>query len=294
MEDDYSKYILNENNKYITCEQIHDILKKYKVSHKVKQIGIYIQAMTHVSYLKRNFLGQNDKLMKIVKEKKIEPLSDASNVVPLQDQSYERLEYLGDSIIHAILAEYLFERFPDKDEGFLTKLRTRIENGQMLAKLACELGLYEYVLLARNIEQMGGREKTQHIFEDTFEAFLGALYIDSDHNYALCKRFVIQIIETHVDIPDLICNETNHKATLLEYYHKMKWPDPEYKLVETFERDSKKYFKMCICDITGNQIAIGVGPSKKKGEQIVAYNALVHFGIINEDSDVEDEVIYEL
>lgn len=288
---DYSMFILNEKNRYITKKYVKNLLEYYNINYNIKSLERFQHAMTHVSYLKRDF--SNDKIVKMIKEKNLEPIRDPNLAIPLQDESYERLEYLGDSIIHAILAEYLFNRYPDKDEGFLTKLRTKIENGQTLAQLAKQLGLHEYVLIARNIEQIGGREKNTHIFEDTFEAFLGALYIDSGNDYNLCKKFVIKIIETHIDMAHLIYNETNHKDTLLQYYHKMKWSDPEYKLLEIIEKDSKKYFKMCVTDSNAQIVGKGTGTSKKKGEQIAAYNALIHFGIINEDDSDEEEIIYE-
>lgn len=288
---DYSIYILNEKNKYITRTFINDLLNLYDVSYNIVYLDIFQCAMTHVSYLKRDFT--NDKVIKMIKEKNLDPIKDPKTAIPLQDQSYERLEYLGDSIIHVILAEYLFGRYPDKDEGFLTKLRTKIENGQTLAELAKQLGLHEYVLIARNIEQIGGREKNTHIFEDTFEAFLGALFIDSSNDYNLCKKFVIKIIEKHIDMAHLIYNETNHKDTLLQYYHKMRWNDPKYRELDCFEKDSKKYFNMCVNDNNGQIVGRGIGTSKRKGQQIAAYNALMHFGIIK-DEESDEEFIYKI
>ena len=286
-EADFPLYILNERNKYITKNYVHKLLDRYGIRYEIRHLDIFQRAMTHVSYLKRDF--KNDKSMKMIREKNIEPIKDPRMAIPLQDESYERLEYLGDSIIHANLAEYLFDRYPDKDEGFLTKLRTKIENGTTLAQLAKELGLHEYVLIARNIEQIGGRDKNTHIFEDTFEAFLGALYIDSGKNYELCKQLVVKIVETHIDMAQLIHTETNHKDTLLQYYHKMKWPDPEYRLIEVLERDSKKYFNMCVMGPSG-VAGRGTGSSKKKGEQVAAFNALLHYGLINEEESDEEEV----
>ncbi|AYV84256.1 MAG: ribonuclease III [Hyperionvirus sp.] len=289
---DYSLYILNEKNKYISKNVIQKLLSVYDiVGYRIRELATFQHAMTHTSYLKRDF--KTDKIVKMIKEKNLEPIGDAGMAIPLQDESYERLEYLGDSIIHAILAEYLFGRYPDKDEGFLTKLRTKIENGQTLAKLAKDLGLHEYVLIARNIEQIGGREKNSHIFEDTFEAFLGALYVDSGGDYGLCKKLVVNIVETHLDLAELIYTETNHKDTLLQYYHKMKWADPEYKLLEVQDRNSKKYFNMGVSNPYGQIAGMGVASSKKKAEQKAAYNALVYFNIIG-DEESADEEIYEV
>lgn len=286
---DYTLYILNEKNKYITKKFIVDLLTKYGIKYKIKDLNKFQLAMTHESYLKTNLI--NDKLIKMIKEKNLEPVPDPKSAIPLQDSSYERLEFLGDSIIHMVLADYLSDRYPDRDEGFLTKLRTKIENGQTLASLAKQLGLHEYVLIARNIEQIGGRDKNAHIFEDTFEAFLGAIYDDSNKDFDLCKKLVIAIIENHIDLAHLIYNETNHKDTLLQYYHKMKWSDPEYRLLEIIERDSKKYFKMGVCDPSGKIVGVGTSSAKKKGEQIAALKALISFGVINED-DSEEEVVY--
>ena len=168
-ESNYNTYLLNENNKYIEPEFINNLLKKYGVNYKIKDIKIFQQAMTHSSYIYRDF--SNDKLIKMIKEKNIEPIKDPNRAIPLQSKSYENLEFLGDSVIHLILAEYLYTRYHKyHDEGFLTKLRTKIENGKTLAYLAKKLDLHNYVLIARNIEQIGGRDNNEHIFEDTFEA----------------------------------------------------------------------------------------------------------------------------
>jgi ribonuclease-3 len=297
---DFIPYILNDKNIYITNDFIIGLLAKYNITsleYSPKNTAIFQRAMTHSSYIMRDF--EKDKLLRSLKDRhfdKLEKISVSSNnlVIPLQTESYERLEYLGDSVIHLIMAEYLYLRYNDKDEGFLTKLRTKIENGTTLAFLAKELGLHKYVLIAGNIEQMGGRETNAHIFEDTFEAFLGALYLDSNYNLPLCKKFVINIIEKHIDMAALIYKETNHKDILLQYYHKMHWPDPEYKLKEITEIGMKKYFHMYVVYNNG-QIQIaghGKGTNKKKAEQIAAYNALLKFGVLNE-VESDEEFAYE-
>ena len=124
-------YILNEKNIYITKKFINNLLSNYNVSRKIKNLSIFQKALTHESYLQQTIDIKNnkiDKLVKMIQEKEIQPINDINLAIPLQDCSYERLEFLGDSIIHAVLAEYLFNRYPDKYEGFMTKLRTKIEN----------------------------------------------------------------------------------------------------------------------------------------------------------------------
>jgi dsRNA-specific ribonuclease len=290
---EYLLYILNEKNIYISQTFIEKLLKTHGINYNIKNLSVFQRAMTHSSYIIRDFA--NDKLLKTIKEKNQDKIACPDLAIPLQNNSYERLEYLGDSVIHLILAEYLYNRYPDRDEGFLTKLRTKIENGKTLAYLAKQLDLHIYVLIARNIELMGGRENNMHIFEDTFEAFLGALYLDSNSDLNLCKKFVINIIETHIDMANLIHKEINHKDILLQYYHKMKWPDPEYKLKEVIERDGKKYFYMYVTYNNGGLVQVsgsGSGTSKKKAEQIAAYQALLKFDAIK-SNESDDEFIYD-
>lgn len=288
---DYSLYILNEKNRYITKDFINKMLTKYGIKYQIKDLKLFQKALTHDSYLIRDF--KNDKIVKLVKEKELQPIpqNELKNVIPLQTDSYERQEFLGDSLIHMILADYLYNRYPDRDEGFMTKLRTKIENGTTLSNLARVLGLHEYVLIARNIEQIGGRHSNDHIFEDAIEAFLGCLWKDSNKNYPLCEQFVINIIETHIDLAQMIYKETNYKDMLLQYHHKMKtWSDPEYGLVEIIERGGKKLFHMYVKGPSGAISGAGVASSKKAAEQISAQNALLKYGVLSEDSDDETEI----
>ena len=294
-DEDLYLYVLNEKNKLISKQHIEKILKQYGIVHKVKNLDRFRQAMTHSSYVERDL--KNDRLVKIIKEKNLQPIDDPKNAIPMQKESYERLEFLGDSIIHCILADYLFNRYEDEQEGFMTRLRTKIENGETLSELANLLGFHEYAIIARNIEQGGGREKNINIFEDCYEAFIGALYLESD--FDTCKKFIVSMIQKEVDISQLLYKETNFKDLLLQYYHKMKWEDPEYGLEETIgpDENGKKIFKMYVKGYTKDEddeiiwtkIGRGSGSSKKKGEQEAARQALLYYDVINENSDDEDD-----
>ena len=293
-------FVLNEYNKYITIEFIENTLKKYGLVHKVKNLSKFQIAMTHSSYMERDL--KQDRLSKLVKEKDLQPipLELIRSTIPLQKESYQRLEFLGDSVIHLILANYLTDRFPDQQEGFLTKLRTKIENGQVLSKFSKTLGLNNYMLIARNLELIGGRENNLSAIEDNFEAFIGALFDDSNGNYQLCFKFVINILQDIVDISTLIHVETNFKDLLLQYYHQMRWSDPEYGLVSIREDGNKKYYTMYVKGLVTNnhgenewrKIGEGTGTSKRKGEQEAAKNALIKFGQIKEN--VDDEIYEEI
>ena len=111
----------------------------------------------------------------------------------LREESNERLEFLGDSIIGAIVTHYLYERYPDQDEGFMTRLKIKLVNGETLAFFAELIHLDEYVLISRHVEdRCNGRESVK-VLEDCFEAFIGALYLDFSDNYSF--QWIFNYIE---------------------------------------------------------------------------------------------------
>lgn len=151
------------------------------------------------------------------------------------EESNERLEFLGDSFLGSVTATYLMERFPTQQEGFLTKLRTRIVRSSMLYRFARFLGLGQHILLSNQVEKLTnigpnkGRNNPK-LYEDTFEAFIGAIIQDfgDELGYRYAKRFIIGIIEYIIDFSELIlCNE-NFKDSLQRYFQSKKWANPVY------------------------------------------------------------------
>ena len=227
--------------------------------------------------------------------------------IPLGEASYERLELIGDSILRQIISDYLFIRFKNMDEGDITKLRSQIENGTSLAEMARRIGLPKYMLIPRNLEVIGAREKNNKFQCDIFEAFIAAIYYDSmkikysdignkldlikknrGPSFDICFQFVTNLIEDEIDLSLLLETETNHKDELLQQYHKLGWGDPKYNVMEVIvdnNKMGKKYFKMYVRDNDGNIIGSGVGSSKQKGEKIAAKKALQYLKIIPEDND---------
>jgi dsRNA-specific ribonuclease len=284
MEKDFILRILNERNKPITKEFINSIFKKYGVLHSVINLKQFQRAMIHTSYLNKNIL--TDKTAKLLKD--IQPIDDPTKALPLQESSYETLEFLGDAIIHAILASYLFARYNDKDEGFMTKLRTKIESGGTLCKLSRKIGLHEYAIFARNIELAGGRVNNINIMEDIFEAFVGALSLEAD--YGICKEFVINVIDKELDLSSLIKTEDNYKEMLMQYYHKIGAKStPIYGTIAILDAEPRRQYKMYVKDPVGGIVGEGIGISKKIGMQAAAKQALIKFGAIKEINEDEDE-----
>lgn len=287
-------FILNETNTLITSEFINGIFTTYKLGVSVRNLDRYITAMTHTSYSLSSYEHDNKTGLHKIKEISTTKVNNPLSVIPLQKQSYERLEFLGDSVIHTIMTKYLFDRFIDQQEGFMTKLRTKLENSETLAQFTCKLGLNKYVLLSRYMEEKGCRYDSTPILEDIFEAFIGALFLDCDgktQGYCACQKLVISLVEQEIDFSILLSNDTNYKDALLRYAHEQKMPDPMYGTIQILDMDNKIY-EMYV-KIGDETKGVGRGNSKKKGEQNAAMMALITFGVITEDDD-ESEDEYEL
>lgn len=288
--EDSKLYVLNEANVYITKEYIQSTLAKFNIPYEVKQLELYQIAMTHVSYTNTTKAKKNNKYNN---PKDVEPIKDETKAIPLQEKSYERPEFVGDSVIRLILAVYLWTRYENQNEGFMTKLRTKMENGLVLSKLAKSIGLQKYVLISRGMEKTGCREKNTHILEDIFEAFMMALFIDSGKDYIICEKFAISLIEKEIDLAELLHSEDNFKDILLQYFHQEKWQDPVYDVLNISGPDYKKEFSVYVKrkkhpKDEGDIVGTGTATSKKKGEQEAAKQALIYFGIIKDteyDSD---------
>jgi ribonuclease-3 len=288
--EDIELYILNPKNKLLNKDIILSIFKKYKLDiTDIDDITSYQRAVTHKSYLIRDpDYDKKNKVNMEGKERGYEPLdiNDIKDVVPLQDCCYERLEFIGDSTIHHAIALYLYKRFMHEYEGFMTRLRTKLENSDALANLCKAIGLHEYVLISRAMELHNARETNQSILEDAFEAFIGSMHLM--YGFDICNKFIISVIEKEIDISEILNNETNHKDTLLQYHHKNKLKDPVYILIEKTGPDHKKNFRMCVKNGEGKMLGIGDGNSKKRGEQAAAMKALINYGVIkNNDNDEE-------
>lgn len=182
-------------------------------------------------------------------------------------ESNERLEYLGDAVLGMVIAEFLFKKFPYKDEGFLTEIRSRIVNRESLNGIARKLGLDKL------IEYDGSRGRVMpartSMYGDALEALVGAIYLDK--GFAFSRRFILKELLSHYDLDVLINNNANFKSRLIE------WAQREGKRVE-FEILSERgtnHFREFIAQVTVNDepFAKGSGYSKKKAEQSAAEKA---------------------
>jgi len=185
----------------------------------------------------------------------------------------ERLEYLGDAVLGTIVAEYLYNRFPFKDEGFLTQLRSRVVNRSFLTQLTFKMKLNRYVISNAN-----SVSESSHLYGDLLEAFIGAIYLDC--GYAVTKQFVIKkIFNQHVDIQEMERNDNNFKSQLIEWGQKMK-QEVEFKTVNNPDTGSEKMPFISEACIDGKVMGKGEGFSKKEAQQNAAQQALEKLSLL--------------
>ena len=178
--------------------------------------------------------------------------------------NYERLEYLGDAVLGVIIAEFLYRRFPDRNEGFLTKMRSKIVNGDHLSLMTQQLGLG--ALLDNKLQN---EQASRHIHGDAFEALIGAIYLD--RGYRRARRFVLRrVIKKHVDLGDLEKNETNFKSQLIEWAQKNRKEITFYTDIEPY--DPTRFISFV--SIGDTLFGSGTGVSKKEAEQNAALETL--------------------
>jgi dsRNA-specific ribonuclease len=195
----------NPKNKWVTEEDINSMLSEFGIEEKVRNIEHYKLSFIHKSYLKMENESEPD----------LESDETDPDCIELQSESNERLEYLGDKIISATVGYYLYNRYPKEQEGFLTKIRTKIEERKGLARLSRKLKLSRFVLISKHVEEICDGRRNPKILEDIFESFIGAMFLDFGPNpdgigFSVCEKFLIRLLETYVDFSDLIYRDNNY------------------------------------------------------------------------------------
>ncbi|MEX0609163.1 MAG: ribonuclease III [Balneolaceae bacterium] len=182
--------------------------------------------------------------------------------------SYERLEFLGDAVLDLIAAEILFNEYPKKDEGFLTKIRAKLVRGETLSELSKNLGLEELMELG---ERSASSKVSKNILADAFESLIAAIYITKGYLHAY--QFVDDVIKKHLVLDELVKVMDNYKSALLEYTQAKKLPLPNYISVTESGPGHNRTFEVKVM-VGENELGRGKGKSKKKAEQEAAKKAI--------------------
>jgi len=183
--------------------------------------------------------------------------------------SNERLEFLGDAILGAIVCESLFLKFPDYLEGDLTRVKSVVVSRRTCAKISKTLGLDEFLVLGKG---MGGQDETpSSVLADVFESLVGAIYLDGGMEAA--KRFILRHIEAEIDATVDGQGGVNYKSQLQQVAQRQFGETPTYLLLDEKGPDHSKCFKIS-AQIGSRRYAPAWGPNKKDAEQRAAMNAL--------------------
>ncbi len=182
--------------------------------------------------------------------------------------SNERLEYLGDAVLGTIVADFLFKKFPLKDEGFLTEMRSKIVSRSSLNKLSQKLGIDKFIQVDND-----QNKHFRSINGDAFEALVGAIFLDKGYNFT--RNIIMdRVITVQYNLDELEKSEMNHKSTLLEYCQKNKL-ELEYKMVRELGNGYRKQFEVEVY-VGGKLKAAAQDYSIKGAEKLAAEKAYSH------------------
>lgn len=281
----------NPSNVLPNKEDIHSFFNNHGLDNiDFHNINIYRNAFIHRSYCTMkndDFDSGNERC--------------PEDCLPLQEMSYERLEFIGDAILGMVTATYLYERYPDQSEGFLSKLRTKLVNGKMLGFLSNKIGFNKYVLLSKQVEEIQGRNNYK-IMEDVFEAFIGAIFIDFNENgeeinishnltkrgfeplsgygYQIAEKWIISIFEKYIDFAELINKKNNFKDMLVHHMQFTYQDIPKFYEISIDVQNNQKVFTYCVKDKSGLILGKACGFTKKEAENNSAKEALIYYGKI--------------
>lgn len=267
----------NKNNVLINKNDIYNLFENlglmnnsyFHKTFNIKNISLYQKAFVHTSYT--NLLDYAD-------------YKNIHNYLELQSISYEKIEFLGDALLGSCISSYLYDRYVDihkQDEGFLTKIKIKLVCGEQLAYLSKCIGFNKYAIISEHIDKNCDGRNNKNILEDIFEAFIGALYLDTK-DINLINIFIITIIEKYVDFSKMILDENNFKEQLLKYFQHNYKCNPIYN---TTKIEDNEYVSIVsyICTISNKTIDINTAKSlnKKKAEQLAARGALMKYHVIS-------------
>lgn len=229
------------NNRKKRYRQLNSLQKSLKIKFKDK--SLLNRALTHRSFVNEYRTG-------------------------LQDN--ERLEYLGDSVLAVVINEYLFKRYEEYPEGDLAKIKSAVVSESTLARVASEINLGSFLLMGKGEERSGGRER-ESILANTFEAIIGALYLDAGLKES--KKYILSLLKSHIERIDKLSYLRDPKTALQEYVQGKYKERPQYEIVNESGPDHEKQFTVKLF-IHGRDISTGVGTSKRKAEMDAAKKIL--------------------
>jgi ribonuclease III len=193
----------------------------------------------------------------------------------------ERLEYLGDAILGAAIADFLYNRFPNQDEGYLTQMRSKLVNRSFLTQLTYQIGLNHFIQ-----SNTTSTIESSHIYGDTLEALIGAIYLDK--GYPEAKKFITRkLLNNYVNLVEVQNSNTNYKSQLIEWSQKNK-KAVSFDTVDESKNDGKQPWFLATIEVDNELLGKGSGTSKKEAQQNASKVALDKIKTLSEDKSSED------
>jgi ribonuclease-3 len=200
----------------------------------------------------------------------------SQNEKSVLSQNNERLEYLGDAVLGTIVAEYLFKKYPDSNEGFLTKMRSKIVKRKTLNRIGDKMEL-DGVL-----QEFNNTRLSRSMLGNAVEALVGAIYLDA--GYAFTQKYIVEnILRRYLDIHELENYDDNYKSQLLEWCQK-HGKTISYKLISRYKYEKRDRFKVGVF-VNNQRIATADDFNKKSAEQAASEKAMTELGFLTEEDD---------
>ena len=279
----------NKVNKLLTKNAVQNILKKFGIFQNINNLDLYQDAMVHESYT----IG---KIKTICSRDNVKIVKNPDGCVLLRERSYERLEFLGDAVIENIIVSYLYRRYPDQREGFLSSMKMNLVNRITLGHLSKIIGLNDYLVIGRTLDDLQNAREEDKILCDIFEAFIAAIYLDFNNDkhgvlssfisglgYQIAELFLINLIEDEVsqlDITTFILDDRNYKNKIIKLIKQINKYSPIFKVSKSdVSKSGEQIITVQLINPNSKEvISEGKGQNMKKAEQDASKNALIKMG----------------
>lgn len=200
------------------------------------------------------------------------------------EDSNEKLEYLGDAVLGLVVSEFIYRRYPDADEGGLSKIKGHVVSAAVLSKVAKELGVGQYLLLGKGEESSGGKQRDSTL-ADAFEALIGAFYLDGDLQSV--SSFILRLLEPSIKDSKSEKTVNDYKSALQELVQKKFRTSPRYEVIKELGPEHKKVFEIQV-KIQGEIYGLGKGNNKKQAQQAAAEKAWENLALVTHSARNQD------
>jgi ribonuclease-3 len=270
----------NKNNEPVTKNWVENLLKRYGIFQNIKSLDIYQQALVHTSYT-------IPYIKEVCIRDKVEIVDNPDGYMLLQQKSYERLEFLGDTLLDAIIGSYIFKRFPNGNEAFLSTMKKKLISRWVIGDLAKKCDLPKYMVISKTLDDKFNARQDIKKCCDLLEALLGAIYLDFN-NYEYVERFMINLLEhpdSLFDMTSYIIDGDNAKTKLRNYVRRVEHCDARYEVEDMFDEDPEQLYTTnetrykCSIYLKCKLLVSVYGSDIKGVEFIAAEKALIKLGI---------------